>query len=308
MKNKQTLGNLLLILTAMIWGMAFAFQRKGMESIEPLTFTAVRMGLAAVVIGAAVLIEKNREKRNITKTDPQAARIRSKNTILGGICCGIFLAAASIFQQIGMVSTSAGKSGFITAMYILLVPIINFVLFRKKNSPLVWIAVLISVVGMYLLCMTEGFRLAHSDLLLFLCAVMFSGQILCCDHFVQLGDPLQISAIQILTTTVISAIAAFLMETPSWDQVRSAAIPILYCGIMSGGVGYTLQMVAQKFTDPTVASLLMSLESVFAVLGGAILLHERMTPRELLGCTVMFAAIILVQLPSGSRSENRKEP
>lgn len=308
MKNKQTLGNLLLILTAMIWGMAFAFQRKGMESIEPLTFTAVRMGLAAVVIGAAVLIEKNREKRNITKSDPEAERIRSKNTILGGICCGLFLAAASIFQQIGMVSTSAGKSGFITAMYILLVPIINFMLFRKKNSPLVWIAVLISVVGMYLLCMTEGFRLAHSDLLLFLCAVMFSGQILCCDHFVQLGDPLQISAIQILTTTVISAIAAFLMETPSWEQVKSAAIPILYCGIMSGGVGYTLQMVAQKFTDPTVASLLMSLESVFAVLGGAILLHERMTPRELLGCTVMFAAIILVQLPSGSRSENQKEP
>ena len=308
MKNKQMVGNLLLILTAMIWGMAFAFQRKGMESIEPLTFTAVRMGLAAVVIGAAALIARNRGKRNSPEHDPEEDRTRNKNTLIGGICCGLFLAAASIFQQIGMVSTSAGKSGFITAMYILLVPIINYVLFRKKNSPLVWIAVLISVFGMYLLCMTEGFRLAHSDMLLFLCAVMFSGQILCCDHFVQRGDPLQISAIQILTTSIISAIAAFLTESPSWEQVKSAAIPILYCGIMSGGVGYTLQMVAQKFTDPTVASLLMSLESVFAVLGGAILLHERMTPRDLLGCTVMFAAIILVQLPSGSRSENQKEP
>ena len=179
--------------------------------------------------------------------------------------------------------------------------------FQKKNSLLVWIAVLISVVGMYLLCMTEGFRLAHGDMLLFLCAVMLSGQILCCDHFVQLGDPLQISAIQILTTSVISAVAAFLTETPSWDQVRSAAIPILYCGIMSGGVGYTLQMVAQKFTDPTIASLLMSLESVFAVLGGAVLLHERMTSRELLGCAVMFAAIILVQLPAGRGAENQKQ-
>ncbi len=307
MKNKQMLGNLLLILTAMIWGMAFAFQRKGMESIEPLTFTAVRMGLAAIVIGIAALISGNRQKRNAPDQDPEEAHIRNKNSILGGICCGIFLAAASIFQQIGMVSTSAGKSGFITAMYILLVPIINFVLFKKKNSPMVWIAVLISVVGMYLLCMTDGFRLAHSDMLLFLCAVMFSGQILCCDHFVQLGDPLQISAIQILTTSAISAIAAFLTETPSWDQVRSAAIPILYCGIMSGGVGYTLQMVAQKFTDPTIASLLMSLESVFAVIGGAVLLNERLTPRELLGCAVMFTAIILVQLPAGSSTENRKQ-
>ena len=307
MKNKQRLGNLLLILTAMIWGMAFAFQRKGMESIEPLTFTAVRMGLAAVVIGAAALISRNREKRNSREHDPEAERIRNKNSLIGGVCCGIFLAAASISQQIGMVSTSAGKSGFITAMYILLVPIINFVLFRKKNSLLVWIAVLISVVGMYLLCMTEGFRLAHGDMLLFLCAVMFSGQILCCDHFVQLGDPLQISAIQILTTSAISAIAAFLMENPSRDQIRSATIPILYCGVMSGGVGYTLQMVAQKFTDPTIASLLMSLESVFAVLGGAVLLHERMTSRELLGCAVMFAAIILVQLPAGRGAENQKQ-
>ena len=129
---------------------------------------------------------------------------------------------------------------------------------------------------------------------------MFSGQILCCDHYVQLGDPIQISAIQILTCSLISAIAAFLTEDPSWDQVRSAAIPILYCGIMSGGVGYTLQMVAQKYTDPTIASLLMSLESVFAVIGGAVLLGERMSSRELLGCAVMFAAIILVQI--GDRS------
>ncbi len=301
MKNKQMLGNLLLILTAMIWGMAFAFQRKGMESIEPLTFTAVRMGLAAVVIGAAALISRNIGEKHSPSPDPEEEQIRRRNTILGGICCGVFLSAASIFQQIGMVSTSAGKSGFITAMYIILVPVINFVLFKKRNSRLVWLAVFISLIGMYLLCMKEGFRLEQGDLLLFLCAVMFSGQILCCDHFVQRGDPIQISAIQILTCSLISAIAAFLTETPSWEQVRSAAIPILYCGIMSGGVGYTLQMVAQKYTDPTIASLLMSLESVFAVLGGAILLNEHLTSRELLGCAVMFAAIILVQLPTGKK-------
>ena len=300
MKNKQMLGNLLLVLTAMIWGMAFAFQRKGMESIQPLTFTAVRMGLAAIVIGAAALISHSREKRNGPSLPPEEEKLRSRNTLIGGVLCGVFLAAASIFQQIGMVSTSAGKSGFITAMYIILVPVINFVLFRKQNSRLVWLAVFISVIGMYLLCMTEGFQPARGDVLLFLCAVMFSGQILCCDRYVQLGNPIQISAIQILTCSLISAIAAFLTENPSWDQVRSAAIPILYCGIMSGGVGYTLQMVAQKYTDPTIASLLMSLESVFAVIGGAVLLGERMSSRELLGCAVMFAAIILVQI--GDRS------
>ena len=181
MKNKQMLGNLLLILTAMIWGMAFAFQRKGMESIEPLTFTAVRMGLAAVVIGAAALISRNREKRNSPERDPDAERIRNKNSLIGGVCCGIFLAAASISQQIGMVSTSAGKSGVITAMYILLVPIINFVLFKKRSSPLVWLAVLTGVFGMYLLCMTDEFRLTQGDTLMIICAVMFSGQILCCE-------------------------------------------------------------------------------------------------------------------------------
>lgn len=303
MKNKKTMGNFLLLLTAMIWGMAFAFQRKGMESIDPMTFTAVRMGLAAIVIGAAAIIFQIGKKKHPSVYTAEEERLRTKNTILGGVFCGMFLAAASIFQQIGMISTSAGKSGFITAMYILLVPIINFLLFKKKNSPLVWIAVLLSLIGMYLLCMKEGFGLARGDLLLFLCAVMFSGQILCCDHFVQRGDPLQISAIQILTCSLISAAAAFFTEQPTWEQIKSAAIPILYCGIMSGGVGYTLQMIAQKYTDPTIASLLMSLESVFAVIGGALLLNEHLTGRELMGCIIMFAAIILVQLPAPEKKD-----
>lgn len=306
MKNKKLLGNLLLILTAMIWGMAFAFQRKGMESIEPLTFTAVRMVLAAVVVGMTALISRSREKRSPSSLTPEEEKIRSKNTVLGGICCGIFLAAASLSQQIGMVSTSAGKAGFITAMYILLVPIVNSILFKKKNHWLVWLAVLISIVGMYLLCMTEGFRLAHGDMLICLCAVMFCGQILCCDYFVRFGDPIQISAIQILTCAVISVIVAFLTKKSSLEQIHSAVIPILYCGIMSCGVGYTLQMVAQKFTDPTIASLLMSFEAVFAVIGGAVLLNERMTFRELLGCFIMFAAIILVQLPAPDEKSKRQ--
>ena len=186
-------------------------------------------------------------------------------------------------------------------MYMLLVPIISFVFFRKKNTWLVWLAVLIGVCGMYLLCMTEGFHLTRGDTLVCVCAFLFSGHILCCDYFASRGYPLGISAVQFLTCSLISGISALITEKPDWQQITAAAVPILYCGIMSGGVGYTLQLIAQKFTEPTIASLLMSLESVFAVTGGALLLHERMTPRELLGCVVMFAAIILVQMPAPRR-------
>ena len=318
MKNRKLLGNLLLLLTAMIWGTAFVAQRVGMDSIEPITFNAARMWLAAVAIGsAAFLTRRNRQKgqapnnaeKQITADgaagavtglgDP--AQDRRRNTIIGGICCGTFLTAASLFQQMGIVYTTAGKAGFITALYMLFVPILSFILFKKKNTWLVWTGVLIGVIGMYLLCITDDFSLTYGDMLVCICALLFSCHILCCDHFVRLGNPLFISAIQFTTVAVISSVAAFIAEEPSWQKVISAAIPILYCGIVSGGIGYTLQMIAQKYTDPTIASLLMSLESVFAVIAGALLLGERMTARELAGCIIMFAAIVLVQIPLPSR-------
>ena len=295
------LGNALLILTAMIWGTAFVFQRVGMESIEPITFNAARMALAAVAVGAVSAMPIASEKERLASYSAQQCARYRRDTIVGGICCGAFLAAASIFQQMGVVYTTAGKAGFITAMYMLLVPIINFVFFKKKNTWLVWTGVLIGVIGMYLLCIKDGFSLTYGDSLVCICALLFSGHILCCDHFVQLGNPIQISAIQFLTTAVISSIIAWIVEAPSPEKILSAAIPILYCGIVSGGIGYTLQMVAQKYTDPTIASLLMSLESVFAVIAGAVLLGERMTARELAGCIVMFAAIVLVQIPLPER-------
>jgi drug/metabolite transporter (DMT)-like permease len=306
-KNRKMLGNLLLLLTAMIWGTAFVGQRVGMDSIEPITFNAARMWLAAAAIGLVAFLTGKKsgpqeEKPAAGSADTrEKAQERHKNTIIGGICCGSFLTAASLFQQMGVVYTTAGKAGFITAMYMLLVPIINFVLFKKKNTWLVWTGVLVGVLGMYLLCITDGFSLTYGDTLVCICALLFSGHILCCDHFVQLGNPIRISAIQFATAAVISSVAAFLVEEPSWQKIVSAAIPILYCGIVSGGIGYTLQMVAQKYTDPTIASLLMSLESVFAVIAGAILLGERMTARELAGCVIMFAAIILVQIPLPER-------
>ena len=228
-------------------------------------------------------------------------KAEDRNTVLGGVLCGLFLSVASIFQQMGLVYTTAGKAGFITAMYMLLVPILGFVLFKKKNTWLVWLAVLLGIAGMYLLCVTGEFTLAHGDALVLVCAVMFSGHILSCDRFVRLGRPLEIAAIQFVTAAVVSWVAAFIAEEPTLGKLASAAVPIIYCGVMSGAIGYTLQIVAQKYTDPTIASLLMSMESVFAVLAGAVLLNERMTAREIVGCVVMFVAIVLVQIPLKTR-------
>ena len=310
MKNKHMLGNLLLLLTAMIWGTAFVAQRVGMDSIEPITFNASRMALAAVMVGALAYVLRQKQKKEALRLalskqtlpageehiarNAEGSTAPWRNTLTGGICCGLFLTAGSVFQQMGVVYTSAGKAGFITAMYMLFVPIINYILFKKKNSWLVWLAVFIGVGGMYLLCVKEDFTLTRGDMLVCICALMFSGHILCCDYFVKLANPIELAAIQFATASVVSAVIAFLSETPVWAGIVSAAVPIIYCGVVSGGIGYTLQIVAQKYTDPTVASLLMSLESVFAVIAGAVLLGEQMSSRELLGCVIMFAAIILV--------------
>lgn len=304
LKSKKMLGNALLLLTAIIWGTAFVAQRVGMDSIEPVTFNAARMYMAAAATGivAAFLGLKDRKKPS-ARTAQEEKKFR-KNTVIGGVCCGAFLAAASLFQQMGLVYTTAGKAGFITAMYMLFVPVIGFLIFRKKNPLSVWIAVAMGIAGMYLLCVKESFTLMAGDALVGVCALLFSGHILCCDRFVRLGNPVMISTIQFITAAVISTVFALIFEQPTPEKIISAIVPILYCGIISGGLGYTLQIVAQKYTDPTVASLLMSLESVFAVIAGAVLLGERMSAQELAGCAVMFSAIILVQIPFPKRKKS----
>ncbi|MBE5872250.1 MAG: DMT family transporter [Lachnospiraceae bacterium] len=293
MKNKKLMGDALLLLTAFIWGTAFVFQRAGMETIEPITFNAARMFLAAVVVGFVAFGMGRKEKKDTAdKTEKQ----RDKDCLTGGICCGCVLAIASILQQTGLVYTTAGKAGFITAMYMLLVPVISFVFLKRKNTWLVWCAVLLGVTGMYFLCITEEFRLSRGDTLVGLCALFFSLHILCCDHFAQKADPVRISAIQFATAALISAVAAGIVEEPDIGKLLSALGAIVYCGIVSGGIGYTLQITAQKYTEPATASLLMSMESVFAVIAGAIVLREQMSKRELIGCLLMFAAILLVQI------------
>lgn len=299
MRHRQLLGSLILLVVAMIWGTAFAFQRMGTGVIGPMTFTASRMTLSAVAVGFVSFLIKDPDI-----ADAAGSSARRRDTLTGGILCGLFLVSATLFQQIGIAYTTAGKAGFITALYILLVPIISTVFLRKPSSWIVWIAVLLGLAGMYLLCMTEGFSLARGDALVCVCAMLFTGHILCCDRFAGRGNPVRISAIQFVTASVVSWTLAFIFETPSVEAIRSALVPILYCGLASGGIGYTLQIVAQRFTNPTVASLLMSFESVFAVLGGAVLLHERMSTRELLGCMVMFIAIIVVQVPVPHKSQD----
>ena len=303
MKNGKMLGNGLLLLTAMIWGTAFAFQRAGMDKIEPITFNAARMALAAVAVGIVALFTRKWGAGSFvgTRTAEERKRFR-KDTVVGGICCGIFLSLGSIFQQMGLVYTTAGKAGFITAMYILLVPVFGFIIFRRKNTWLVRAAVLLGIVGMYLLCISGDFRLSRGDALVSACALFYTGHILSCDHFGKRGDPIVISTIQFVTATVISAVMAFITEEPSVEKMASALVPILYCGIVSGGIGFTLQIVAQRITEPTTASLLMSMEAVFAVIAGVVLLHERMSGREISGCIIMFAAIVLVQIPVKGKS------
>ena len=299
MRHRQLLGSLILLIVAVIWGTAFAFQRMGTGVIGPMTFTASRMTLSAVAVGFVSFLIKDPDM-----ADAAGSSARRRDTMKGGILCGLFLVSATLFQQIGIAYTTAGKAGFITSLYILLVPIISTVFLRKPSSWIVWIAVLLGLAGMYLLCMTEGFSLARGDALVCVCAMLFTGHILCCDRFAGRGNPVRISAIQFVTASVVSWTLAFIFETPSVEAIRSALVPILYCGLASGGIGYTLQIVAQRFTNPTVASLLMSFESVFAVLGGAVLLHERMSTRELLGCMVMFIAIIVVQVPVPHKSQD----
>ena len=218
--------------------------------------------------------------------------------LLGGICCGVMLFIGSALQQIGIQYTTAGKAGFITAMYMVLVPICGL-FFGRKPGGKTWAAVVVALVGMYLLCLYgSGIQnLSKGDLLEMLCALGFTGHILVVDHFSPKVDGVKMSCIQFFACGILAGIFMLILEEPSWENICAAAVPILYAGILSSGAGYTLQIVAQKDTQPTVASLLMSLESVFSLIFGWILLKEAMSGVELLGCVLMFAAIIWVQLP-----------
>lgn len=301
--NKKLKGNLMLLLTALIWGSSFVAQRAGMDHIGPFTFNCIRSIIGGLVLIPVIALLRRPDLRDKviseqeeTAAEPDSATER-KTLVTGGLCCGIVLFIASSLQQIGVVYTTAGKAGFITALYIIIVPIMGLFI-GKKVRPVVWLCVILSVIGLYLLCMKDGFSLGKGDFLVLLCAIVFSLHIMVIDYFSPKTDGVKLSCIQFLVSGIISLIPMFAVETPVLSDILNCWVPILYAGVLSCGVAYTLQVVAQKDTNPTIAAMLLSLESVFAVIAGVIILHEHIAARELTGCLLMFAAIIIAQLPS----------
>ncbi len=294
---------LLLVLTAMIWGFAFVSQSVGAQYVGAYTFLASRSWLAVIVLCPVVAASDRQSlKRNGTNRAPKT-REQKKQLLLGGTIVGSFLFVASVLQQLGIASTSAAKSGFITALYVVLVPVISLFLGSRPTRK-IWLGVVLGVLGLYFLCMSGGLDAINSgDVLTMFCALMFSFQILSVNYYVQFVDGIRLSRVQMVVTAVLATVCMVIFEHPTADGIRAALIPILYAGIMSSGVGYTLQIVAQDGLNPTIASLAMSLESVFSAVGGWLILNQKLTLRELSGCILMFTAIVIAQLPDRKQKE-----
>lgn len=322
-------GSMLLFLAAFIWGVAFVAQSVGMDYMGPFTFNGVRSLIGGTVLLPLIAFRSRRqaagdgnggqetgkdgvkrenagpERRNAGPTGaengdgirtPEQKKAQRRVTLTGGICCGLALCSASMLQQIGIQYTSVGKAGFITTLYIIIVPIMGL-FFRKKVRRIVWGGAFLAAAGMYLLCVGGSFRLNKGDMLVFVCAILFSIHILVVDYFSPKADGVKLSCIQFYVSGILCMAGAFLWETPSLSALSAGIIPVLYAGVMSCGVAYTLQIVGQKDMDPTVASLILSMESVISVLAGWVLLGQALSLKELSGCALVFAAVILVQLP-----------
>ena len=292
MKAKEWKSSLMLLLTAAIWGVAFVAQSVGMDYIGPFTFNAIRSLVGGLVLIPCIWLLNRKKPAAQEDTPAQSGR----TLFIGGICCGVALAVASSLQQMGIQYTSVGKAGFITALYIVIVPLLGL-LFKRRVSGLIWVAVVIAVGGMYLLCITEGFSVGKGDLLVMASAFCFSAHILIIDYFSPKADGVKMSCIQFLVCGLLCAVPMLIMERPSLPQILAAWMPLIYAGVFSCGVGYTLQIVRQRHIDPTIASLILSLESVISVLAGWVILGQKLTVRELIGCILVFCAIILAQLP-----------
>ena len=294
MKINRIRQNVLPVLAALIWGTAFVAQSVSTDHVGPFTFNMARSAVAFLFLLVLCLVRRTVQQRKGTAS---AAAPRSRRALaMGGICCGAALTVASFLQQKGLETTTSGKAGFITALYIVIVPLLG--LFLKKKAPgAIWVSVVLAVAGLYCLCVTEGFSIAAGDFYILLCAVCFSVHILVIDRFSGAVDGVALSCVQFLVVTVLSGIGMLATETFIWSSILRCIGPILYVGLFSSGVAYTLQILAQKDSNPTVVSLLLSLESVFATLAGAVILKDSMSGREIFGCVLMLAAVVLAQLP-----------
>ena len=297
--NKKIKGNLMLLITAFIWGTAFVAQSEGMNYVGPFTYSAARTTLGGLVLIPVIFLFKiSAAKSEKDRQTPFCI----KETIKGGVVCGLILFFASSLQQIGISMTTAGKSGFISAVYIILVPVAEFFLFRKKNI-FVWICAVIAFAGLYLLCVKEDFSINRGDAIVLLSALWFTAHIMVIDHFnSKNADGMIMSCVQFFTAAVFMTIAMFIFEQPNIENIFAARYTILYAGIMSSGVAFTLQILGQRYADPASASLIMCLESVFAVLSGWLILKEVMAPKEIAGCVFVFVAAVLAQLKDIKRS------
>lgn len=310
-KTHKLRNTFFLFLTAMIWGAAFVAQSVSMDYIGPFTFICLRSVIGGLFLIPVIIVLDGIRKKSqnesadvvnsenilhIETEEKQRLSWKNKQLIEGGIVCGIFLFFANCFQQTGIQYTTVGKAGFITTFYIIIVPLIGL-FFKKYCGILTWIGVVVALAGLYFLCITQKLTIQRGDALILCCSVLYAGQILAIDHYNPFVDGVKMSCIQFLTGGILGAVFMLLFENPSIAMILSAAGPILYTGIMSTGVGYTLQIVGQKGLNPTVAALILGLESVFSALSGYLFLHQVLTTRELIGCALMFIAIVLAQLP-----------
>ena len=304
MKVNRVRQNVFPVAAAMIWGTSFVAQSVSADHVEAFTFNTARSIVAFLFL--AVLCAVFRQLRNRNHGTAETAVTGSgRDLLLGGICCGAALTVASNLQQKGLETTTSGKAGFITALYIVIVPIVG--IFLKKKAPkAIWISVVLAVAGLYFLCITEDMAVTIGDFYVLLCSFCYAAHILVIDHFTQKVDGVELSCMQFLVCAILSAAGMIALETPSWEAVLVCLGPILYVGIFSSGVAYTLQILAQKDSNPTVVSLLLSLESVFATLAGALILGDQMSGKEYLGCVLMLAAVMLAQLPDRKKQMGKR--
>lgn len=306
MYHSQLKGTILLLITALIWGAAFVAQSVGMDYIGPFTFSAARDVIAIIVLIPVILLFT--DKGTDGTYPPILQQLKpDRITLIGGAWCGLVLGAADTLQQVGISMTTAGKAGFITALYIILVPLMGHFMGRKVPR-IIMVCVALAIAGFYLLCINGDFQVSFGDFLVLCCAVFFALHILVIDHFLlKRANSIKLSWVQFAIAFLFSGTLTVLFEHPDWSALWDAKWPLLYAGGLSSGVAYTLQIVGQKYTEPTTATLIMSLESVFAALAGWLILGEVMTAKELTGCVLVFAAVILAQIPLPPLSFRQKD-
>ena len=291
---KRTSGSLMLLLTALIWGTAFAAQRSGMDYMGPFLFQSVRLTLGWMALVPVVLRRRKRLGASFRFPSLKAA-----------LACGMPLAVASTIQQVGLTMVPAGKAGFITALYVVLVPVFGLFLGRRPSLR-VWLGVALAVIGLYLLSGMSSLSVSWGEMLIIACAAFYALQILAIDRFAPGCDGVALSMMQFFVASLLPVPFMLVLEHPEWAQLRAGAFSVIYAGVFSCAVAYTLQILGQKRTPPVLATLIMSLESVFSVLAGAVFLGERMTGAEILGCGLMLGAVLLAQLPMGKHGSQRK--